>query len=103
MTLLRLLVAARYHDADLVVVPGGVAIRGTAAARDAIRDAVREHRDELVQLDRQGRLHCEYGHLLDADGACWTCHDRRCAGCRRQTGSAYLSSCDACGRRPAGG
>lgn len=98
MNLRRLLIAARYHGADLLAVPHGIAIRGTSTARDALRDAVRDHRPELHALDQVGRLHCRAGHLLDFDGICWDCHSRECAGCRRQTGSAYLSWCDACGR-----
>ena len=37
------------------------------------------------------------GRQTDEKRRCWKCNDRRCEGCGRPTGSAFIANCIRCG------
>jgi hypothetical protein len=62
--------------------------------------ALRANKAAVLALVRGPFGNCvTCGRALDEKRRCWRCCDRVCVACGRQTGSAFIQRCIACGLR----
>ncbi len=96
MTLFHTFRLLRFHGIEVVPSGDAFSLRGSLAGRDAVREAVHEHKAVIRALIRAGTLHCpSCRRILDPDGRCWHCP--RCSKCGRKTDTPLRSLCDPCG------
>lgn len=73
---------------------GAIMVTGSDRLTDADHEALKGQRAAIFRILELGD--CQQCHkLLDPDGCCWACCNRRC-GCGGWTGSAFISMCHAC-------
>jgi hypothetical protein len=69
-------------------------VRGPVGAVKALRSVLIAHKPEIIAA----LARCpSCRQPTDDKRRCWHCHDRACERCGRQTGSAFIAHCVACG------
>jgi hypothetical protein len=88
------LIAMQARGVALRIEGGQILVTGAELLTVDDRKALKERRQHFVQIFELGE--CSGCHkLLDVDGCCWKCRNRRC-GCGGWTGSPFIRMCVSC-------